>query len=89
MTNICGLSGSDADNIRRAIARKQKDRLEQAMPDILEGYCQKSDKPREVAEEEAKVFLQIIEDSSSYQFGFNHSTGYSMIGYVCAYLRYY
>lgn len=89
LTNICGLSGSDADNIRRAIGRKQKDRLEQAMPDILEGYCQKSDKPREVAEEEAKVFLQIIEDSSSYQFGFNHSTGYSMIGYVCAYLRYY
>lgn len=89
LTNICGLSGSDADNIRRAIGRKQKDRLEQAMPDILEGYCQKSDKPRDVAEEEAKVFLQIIEDSSDYQFGFNHSTGYSMIGYVCAYLRHY
>lgn len=89
LTDICGLSGSDADNIRRAIGRKQKDRLEQAMPDILEGYCSKSDKPREIAEEEAKVFLQIIEDSSSYQFGFNHSTGYSMIGYLCAYLRYY
>lgn len=89
LTNICGLSGSDADNIRRAIGRKQRDRLMQAMPDILEGYCNKSDKPRDVAEEEAKVFLQIIEDSSSYQFGFNHSTGYSMIGYLCAYLRYY
>ena len=35
------------------------------------------------------MFLQIIEDSSNYQFGYNHSTGYSMIGYVCAYLRYY
>lgn len=89
LTDICGLSGSDADNIRRAIGRKQRDRLEQAMPDILEGYCSKSDKPRKIAEEEAKVFLQIIEDSSSYQFGFNHSTGYSMIGYLCAYLRHY
>lgn len=89
LTNICGLSGSEADNIRRAIGRKQKDRLEAALPDILEGYCGKSDKPREVAEKEAKTFLQIIEDSSNYQFGYNHSTGYSMIGYTCAYLRYY
>ena len=89
LQKICGLTGSEADNIRRAIGRKQKDRLEAALPSILEGYCAKSDKPREVAEQEAKVFLQIIEDSSSYQFGYNHSTGYSMIGYTCAYLRYY
>lgn len=89
LQQICGLSGSDADNIRRAIGRKQKDRLEKAMPQILEGYCKMSDKPREVAEQEAKAFLQIIEDSANYQFGYNHSTGYSMIGYTCAYLRYY
>lgn len=66
---ICGLSGSEADNIRRAIGRKQKDRLDAAMPSILNGYCNKSDKPREEAEQEAKEFLQIIEDSASYQFG--------------------
>lgn len=89
LTNICGLSGSDADNIRRAIGRKQRDRLEAALPSILEGYCDKSDKPREIAEQEAKEFLRIIEDSSNYQFGYNHSTGYSMIGYMCAYLRYH
>ena len=89
LQKICGLTGSEADNIRRAIGRKQKDRLDKAMPSILEGYCSKSDKPREVAEKEAKEFLQIIEDSSNYQFGFNHSTGYSMIGYTCAYMRYY
>ena len=89
LQNICGLSGGDADNVRRAIGRKQKDRLEAAMPEILEGYCKMSPKPRDVAEQEAKAFLQIIEDSSNYQFGFNHSTGYSMIGYLCAYMRYY
>ena len=89
LQNICGLSGGDADNVRRAIGRKQKDRLEAAMPEILEGYCKMSPKPRNVAEQEAKEFLQIIEDSSNYQFGFNHSTGYSMIGYLCAYMRYY
>lgn len=69
LQQICGLSGSEADNIRRAIGRKQKDRLDAAMPAILEGYCEKSSQPREIAENEAKEFLQVIEDSSSYQFG--------------------
>lgn len=89
LQNICGLSGGDADNVRRAIGRKQRDRLEAAMPQILDGYCKMSPKTRDVSEQEAKAFLQIIEDSSNYQFGFNHSTGYSMIGYTCAMLRYY
>ena len=89
LQQICGLTGSESDNIRRAIGRKQKDRLDKAMPDILEGYCSKSDKPREVAETEAKDFLQIIEDSASYQFGYNHSIAYCLLGYLCAYFRYY
>lgn len=86
---ICGLSGSEADNIRRAIGRKQRERLDSALPAILEGYCSKSNKPRNEAESEAKEFLQIIEDSADYQFGFNHSIAYCLLGYLCAYYRYY
>lgn len=89
LQQICGLSGSEADNIRRAIGRKQRDRLEAALPSILEGYCSKSPQPRDVAENEAKEFLQIIEDSASYQFGYNHSVAYCLLGYLCAYYRYY
>ena len=89
LQQICGLSGSEADNVRRAIGRKQRDRLEKALPSILEGYCNKSPKPRDVAEKEAKEFLQIIEDSASYQFGYNHSVAYCLLGYLCAYYRYY
>lgn len=89
LQQVCGLSGSDADNVRRAIARKQMDRLEKALPGILEGYCNMSSQPREIAEQEAKEFLKIIEDASSYMFGYNHSVAYCMIGYLCAYLRYY
>ena len=89
LQQICGLSGSESDNIRRAIGRKQRDRLEAALPSILEGYCSKSSQPREVAEQEAKEFLQIIEDSASYQFGYNHSIACCLLGYLCAYYRYY
>lgn len=89
LKQICGLSGSEADNVRRAIGRKQVDRLQKALPQILEGYCKMSPQPRDVAEKEAKEFLKIIESSAKYQFGFNHSTGYSMVGYLGAYFRYY
>ena len=89
LQQICGLSGSSADNIRRAIGRKQKDRLDAAMPSILEGYCERSDQPRDKAEEEAKEFLQVIEDSASYQFGYNHSIAYCLLGYLCGYYRYH
>lgn len=56
LQQICGLSGSEADNVRRAIGRKQKDRLDAALPSILEGYCSKSSRERSVAENEAKEF---------------------------------
>lgn len=69
LQQICGFSGSDADNTRRAIGRKDEERLKKALPQILEGYCEKSPQPREIAEQEAKEFLQIIEDASSYMFG--------------------
>lgn len=89
LQQICGLSGSEADNVRRAIGRKQIDRLEAALPSILEGYCSKSPQPREVAESEAKEFLDVISDASSYMFGYNHSVAYCLLGYLCAYYRYY
>ena len=89
LSNICGLTGSEGESVRKFIADKKRDKLQPFLPKILEGYCNYSSKPREKAEEEAKQFLQIIEDSARYQFGYNHSTGYSMVGYVCAMLRYY
>lgn len=69
LQEICGFSGSDADNTRRAIGRKDEERLKKALPQILEGYCEKSPQPREIAESEAKEFLQVIQDASSYMFG--------------------
>lgn len=89
LQEICGLSGGDADNVRRAIGRKDEERLSAALPQILDGYCSKSPQPREVAEQEAQEFIQILKDSASYQFGYNHAIAYCLIGYMCAYLRFY
>lgn len=89
LTEICGFSGSEADTIRRYIGKKETEKLQKALPKILDGYCNNSNKPREIAEKEAKEFIKIISDSAAYQFGYNHSTGYSLLTYTCAYLRYY
>jgi DNA polymerase-3 subunit alpha len=89
LQKACGLSASYADTIRRAISKKKRDKIDAAMPEILEGYCKISDKPHSEAEEEAKVILQVIEDSSLYSFNYNHAVGYSLLSYMCAYLRYY
>ena len=86
---VCGFSGSDADSIRRAIGKKDADKIAKALPQILEGYCSKSDKPREIAEQEAKNFLQVIEDASAYMFNKNHALGYSLLSYLCGYYRHY
>lgn len=85
----CGLSGSEADTVRRGIAKKNLDMLNQMMPKIKDGYCKKSDKQRETAEKEVEEYVQILIDASSYMFGYNHSVSYCLVGYLCAYLRYY
>ncbi|MCD3275582.1 DNA polymerase III subunit alpha [Clostridium botulinum] len=89
LMDICGFTGSHADNVRRAIGGKKEKELEEELPKILKGYCEFSNKQKEQAEQEAKQFIQILSDSANYQFGYNHSTGYSMIGYNCGMLRYY
>lgn len=89
LQEICGLSGSTSDSVRRGIAKKKMEILEQYMPSILNGYCANSDKPRAEAEQEAKEFLRVIEDASSYMFNYSHSIAYCLMGYLCAYYRYY
>lgn len=89
LTDICDFTGSAGDSTRRCIGKKDQEGLKKILPDILEGYCKHSSQPRDIAEEEAKQFVQIIADSSEYQFGFNHSTAYSMNGYECVNLRTY
>ena len=89
LQQICGMSGGDADSVRRAIGHKDENAIKEALPHILEGYCAHASSSRAQAEQEAKAFLQILQDSSNYQFGLNHATGCSILTYYCAYYRYY
>lgn len=89
LQRVCGLSGSEADTVRRGIAKKNMGMLEEMMPKIKDGYCKNSTQPREVAEKELEEYIQVIIDASAYMFGYNHSISYCLVGYLCAYLRHY
>lgn len=89
LTQICGMSGGESDRIRKMITKKKVDEIEAITPKILDGYCNHSDKPRAEAEEEAMEFMKVIKDAGSYAFNFNHSVSYSLVSYLCAYLRCY
>lgn len=86
---MCGLSGSEADTVRRGIAKKKMDVLESMMPQIVNGYCSRSDKPREEAERELKEYLKVIEDASAYMFNYSHSVSYCLLGYYYGYFKHY
>ena len=89
LQQICGMSGSESDTVRRAIGKKDIVLLNKMLPIVKNGYIESSKHDNLIAEKEVEAFIQVLSDSSDYQFGFNHSTAYSMIGYTCAYLRYY
>ena len=89
LKDICGLSASYADTIRRAIGKKDREKIDKAMPEILAGYCQTSEKPKEEAEKECKEYLKVIEDASAYSFNRNHAVAYSLLSYLCGYYRHY
>lgn len=89
LNEICGFSPSSADSVRRLIANKDPEKINAEIPNIVKGYCENSKKPYESAKKEIDEFIKVIVDASRYAFGLNHSIGYSIIAYYCAYFRYY
>ena len=91
LTDFCGYSSAESDNVRRGIAKKKG--TEQLLPEIERRFIEYSsthyDITKDRCQEVIKPFLQIILDASSYGFSWNHSDAYSCIGYVCGYLRHY
>lgn len=68
---------------------KDAEKINKAIPLIINGYCKNRDLPREQAEKEAEEYVQVIRDASSYAFNKSHAVAYSMLGYVFAYMRHY
>lgn len=91
LTTFCGYSGSEADNVRRAVSKKKG--TDKLLPEIERRFVdfvhKKYGYEKDYAHEVIQSFLKVVEDASSYMFSSNHSDAYSYIGYACGYLRHY
>lgn len=89
LQEFCGFSGSESDDIRRAVGAKDAKKIEATVPIIIEAYCKNRDLPHKEAEEEAQEYVQVIRDASAYAFNKSHAVAYSMLGYLFAYMKHY
>lgn len=89
LQQFCGFSGSESDNIRRAVGAKDAKTIEATIPRIVDAYCKHRDLPKKEAEKEANEYVQVIKDASSYAFNKSHAVAYSMLGYLFAYMKHY
>lgn len=91
LVRFCGYSNAESDSVRRAVAKKKG--TEKLLPEIERRFIEYTSVhygvPEEKCAEVIKPFIQVILDASAYAFSWNHSDSYSIIGYVCGYLRYY
>ena len=91
LVKFCGYTPAESDNVRRAIAKKKG--TEKLLPEIEQRFIEYSSNHYDISVEECakviKPFIQVILDASAYAFSWNHSDSYSLIGYICGYLRYY
>lgn len=88
---FCGFTMGEADGVRRAFSKKLG--TDKYIPKIIDGFIKTMKDKYNVDKEESKKivvdFIKVIEDASNYLFSENHALPYSMIGYMCGWLRYY
>ena len=91
LVKFCGYNGAESDSVRRGIAKKKG--TEQFIDDIHARFLSYSHEiygqPEEKLEEIFEPIKQGILDATKYAFSWNHSDAYSVLGYICGYLRYY
>lgn len=91
LVQFCGYTNAESDSVRRAIAKKKG--TESLLPEIRHRFIEYSSSHYSITPEKCEKIvdplIQVILDASSYAFSWNHSDSYSVIGYICGYLRYY
>ncbi len=80
---MCGFTGGQADTLRKAIGKKQRDTMAKMKTAFIEGMMEHSKVNRKFAEQ----FWVRMEAFADYGFNKSHSAPYAMIAYQTAYLK--
>ncbi len=81
--DMCGFSGGQADTLRKAAGKKQRETMAKMKQDFISGMIKNSQTTTRIAE---KIWAQ-IETFSDYGFNKVHSACYGLIAYQTAYLK--
>lgn len=81
--DMCGFTGGQADTLRKAIGKKQRDTMAKMKTAFIDGMIEHSKVTREFAE---KFWIR-MDAFADYGFNKGHSTPYAMIAYQTAYLK--
>ncbi len=81
--DMCGFTGGQADTLRKAIGKKQRETMAKMKVDFIEGMIEHSQASRGFAEK----FWGQLEAFADYCFNKSHSACYGLIAYWTAYLK--
>ncbi|MYB40087.1 DNA polymerase III subunit alpha [Candidatus Saccharibacteria bacterium] len=81
--DICGFSGAEADELRKAIGKKKRDMMAKMKDKFIDGGVESGGVPRNIMER----FWQDIVGFADYAFNRAHSVSYGLIAYQTAYLK--
>lgn len=80
---MCGFTGGQADTLRKAIGKKQRDTMAKMKAEFIEGMIKHS----QVTPAFAEKFWTRMQAFADYGFNKSHSAPYAMIAYQTAYLK--
>jgi DNA polymerase-3 subunit alpha len=81
--DMCGFTGGQADTLRKAAGKKQRDTMAKMKKDFIGGMVEHSGATKETGE---KIW-SLIEAFADYGFNKVHAACYSLIAYQTAYLK--
>ncbi len=81
--DMCGFTGGQADTLRKAIGKKQRETMAKMKVAFIEGMVKNS----QVPESFAQKFWAQLEAFADYCFNKSHSACYGLIAYQTAYLK--
>ena len=82
-SKLAGYSLAQADLLRRAMGKKDKEKMAKERKNFIEG-CARTNK---IAEKKANAIFDLLEKFAGYGFNKSHSAAYGVISYQTAYLK--
>src|SRR5438067_6084745 len=82
-SKLAGYSLAQADLLRRAMGKKDKEKMAKERKNFIEG-CARTNK---IPEKKANAIFDLLEKFAGYGFNKSHSAAYGLISYQTAYLK--